>query len=269
MRAIGRPETPCGVDEILLLHGEHTAMDDPRKVRPVDDRDDTDDDAHPRLEHRNQGQSEQQGWQAHQDVGEAHQGSLDGPAEVSGGQADEHADQHRQAVGEDADRERDPGAEDQPAQEIAADVVGPQQKAGSCGRSRTAGRQGLAHQADAFDVAEVGVVRRQHRGAERDDEQDADDPRTAKGRPVLPQALPGVEPVGTCRRRRDEARLSDRGRARQDRSRRHSRAPGGWHAGNPATHRSDGRHGFDAPYAVRQARSAWVTPASSSCTPSA
>ena len=178
---------PRRVDELLLADAEHLAVDHARHRRPVDDADDEDQDPDARFEDAHQRHGQEDDGERHHHVGRAHQEGLDPPSEVAGGEAEDHAEDEREAVGEHADHEAHAGAVHEPAEQVAAERVGAQPELAG-------GADGHALHGEALVVL-LGRVVRGDPGRQQGDEDEADDDDDADHRElVAPEAAPDLAP---------------------------------------------------------------------------
>ena len=85
--------------------------------------------AEPGPEHRHHRDREQDGRDRELDVGDAHQRVVDAPARITRDEADEDAERAGEADGDHAHEQRDARAVDEPAQDVAAHLVGAEEMA--------------------------------------------------------------------------------------------------------------------------------------------
>lgn len=117
-------ERAFGHDEIPLHQPAGFGIDDAGDLHPVDERNHHGDDPEARLQKGCQHDGEKQCRKGHHQIGEAHQDVARQSAEITGDDADEEADRHRDAIGDKADDQRSAGAEEQAREEVAAERVG-------------------------------------------------------------------------------------------------------------------------------------------------
>ena len=168
---------PRGLHEVAALDGQGLAPRQARVERPARHAERENDVPEPRPEHGHHRDGEQDGGHGELDVGDAHQHVVRPAAGVSGDQTDEHAHRARDAHRDHAHQERDARAEDEPAQDVAPDLVGAEQvrEPGSL--------EALG------DVLLVRAIRRQRLGERGRDHDDADGRRgQPEGEPALPHA---------------------------------------------------------------------------------
>ena len=121
-------ERPCPaddgrVDEQLGPERERERPRQPRDPRPPDDRERHDHGPRARPEHRRHHDRQDQLREREDDVRAPHEEGVDPAAEVAGDHAREGAHGQRQRKDRDRDQEGDPGADDEPAQHVAAERV--------------------------------------------------------------------------------------------------------------------------------------------------
>ena len=119
----GRPSAR-GLHELPPLHREDHRPDEPDVVRrrPRGDRDHGVQEA--RAEDGHEDDREQEVGEGEEEVGGAHDEALEQAAVEAGEEAEHHAHRHAGGDRHDADREGEPDAEQEPAEEAAADPVG-------------------------------------------------------------------------------------------------------------------------------------------------
>nr|WP_198961534.1 ABC transporter permease subunit [Pseudonocardia sp. MH-G8] len=182
-----------GLHEGLLPQPEHHAAHEPQEPGRHEDPDREHRVAQARAEHRDQRDRQQQRREAHRRVVQAHDEGVEAAAGVAGQEPERHPDRHRHDQRE-ADREqRHPGADDQPAEDVAAELVGAEQVTG---RERA-----LQHPPQ---ILVVRVRRRDVRPDQRDQHEEGQDAERDHRGPVAadpaPEVLPGAAAVrGGCR----------------------------------------------------------------------
>ena len=208
MRARACADRALGVDELALGERARLGVDDARGLHPVHQRDHHGDDPQARLEHGRQADGEQQRRERHHQVGEAHQRAADPAAEIAGGDADQRADEQRDAVGDDADDQRGARAEQDAGQQVAAEQVGAQPEVG-------VGRQRRAFQRQPVEELLVRVVAGEPRRQDRAGHHDRDDGEADHRQRPLQQPLEHAGPeLGRHRWRDGEIRRDGIGHRR-------------------------------------------------------
>src|SRR3989304_6190064 len=120
-------ERDRGLDELPLAQRQHFPPHDPRVDDPARHPDDDDDIPEAGPEHADHRDRQQDERERQLDVGQAHEHVVHPPAEVAGDEPDGHPEGPRNGHRGAPDQERDAGAVDDPRQDVAAQVVGPQQ----------------------------------------------------------------------------------------------------------------------------------------------
>ena len=149
----------------LLLHHEGGGAGDAGHAGDVDDAECEDDVEEALPQHRHQRDGQKDGGNGAEPVADPHQDVVDGFV-VTGIEPDDHAEEHGTETGGDADDHRDPGAEDDPAQKVAAELVRPQKISRRAGLGKAIGH-GLGQR----------IRRRQKRREDGKQRHDQDDQR--------------------------------------------------------------------------------------------
>src|SRR6266478_4913610 len=174
-----RAEGAHRLDVVLLALGQHRPAHDAREEGRVDDRDRDDRAVHAGA-HRRDADREEEARDAEEDVHHAVDDVVPGAAEVARREPEHAADGHRDADRDRGDVEGDPRAVDDPAQNVPAEPVGPEERL----------RPG--RRLDQVEVLLVGRAGREAAGEERrgDDheghEPTEDDDGAARDAPELP-----------------------------------------------------------------------------------
>jgi len=100
-----RTEAARRLDVFLSGQGQGLAVDDPRDLYPVHHRDHQRDDPQAGLEDRRQRDRQEQRREGHHQVGETHDRGPYPTLRIAGDDAQHRAEQHRHAVGHDADNQ--------------------------------------------------------------------------------------------------------------------------------------------------------------------
>src|SRR5207245_10429408 len=181
--------------ELLLLEREDLSAHEPRDREPRDETE-RDEDAEEtarglvelsdegeerslwlvqyRAQVRDNDDDEEQAWEGEEHVDGAHHERVDPAAEVARGEPERNTDhQHDEHVDE-RHRERDPAPVEEPAELIAAELVGPEEM--RCARTEIG----------ALEVLPVERVRREGAGEQCDDDQQ-DDKDEAHNRRAVPR----------------------------------------------------------------------------------
>src|SRR5215470_12343760 len=127
--ASGGAQTPRSLHELLLAERQHLASHHAGHVHPRGNADDQGHGGERRGHEGRQGQQEKDRRKRQHGVRDPEQDAVYGAAEVSGQCADESAERHSDQHGSHADRERDASGVKQPAQHVAAELVGAEQMA--------------------------------------------------------------------------------------------------------------------------------------------
>ena len=86
------------------------------------------------LQERGEGDAEQQGRKGHHEIGEAHDGGTREAAHIACDNAEDGADEHGDAIGENADHQRRAGAIEHARELVAAERIGAEPEALRGGR---------------------------------------------------------------------------------------------------------------------------------------
>ncbi len=122
-------ERARGLDEVLLHQRAGLGVDHPGDLDPVHHRDHQRHDPQGRAEDGGERDRQQQRRKRHHQVGKAHDAGADPAAEIARDDAEQRADQHRDAIGDDADDQRGARAEDQAREQVAPQEVGAEPEA--------------------------------------------------------------------------------------------------------------------------------------------
>ena len=140
-----RPQGPDGLHVFLLALREHGAAHDAGEDRRVDDGDGEDGAVDAGAPHGRHAHGEEQAGNAEEHVHDAVDGIVPGAAEIARGEPEGAAHEHGDGDGREGDVEGDAGAEDDPAQHVAAEAIRAEEGLGARRR---------------FDQVEVLLVRR-------------------------------------------------------------------------------------------------------------
>ena len=167
-RRIADAERAGGLHEFLLLDRQHAAPDQPRVDRDAHDRDGAGhlEGAHQargRREDHHQDDGEQVDGKGEDQIHDPHDGRVGAAAVVSGDHSQRHPHEQGQQHRRHADDQRDPRAVDDAGEHVTAELVGAQRIV----PARCLGGDRL--------VVDGGMVRGQHVGEDRDDQQHGDD----------------------------------------------------------------------------------------------
>ena len=144
-----------------------------------DDADHDEDHRQRRLDRGGDRDEQQQRGKGERDVGQPHHQGVDPTAVVAGHQPEQDAEGHRDRLGDEADRERQPRAVEHPAQDVAPLGVGAQEEP-------AAGLQ----QVGVPQVAREGVERGQPGREQRRSHDQGDEDQAQLKEPVAAQPLP-------------------------------------------------------------------------------
>src|SRR2546425_2898965 len=197
-----------GLDELAFLQGEHLAADQPRHADPVHqgDGDEHEHEASAEIagrgvpQHRHDDEEEEQVGERVDHVGDAHEQVVDPTAVVAGEHPDADADQEDQRDRDEAHPQRDPRRPDEPAEDVASELIAPEWVLRICVLRAAPERIGEGVRRRLLDRvawAEEGREDRDHHEDGHDAEPDHRGPVAAQAEPgVLPQrALPPREDV--------------------------------------------------------------------------
>ncbi len=163
-----------------------------------------------RAQNRDQRHSQQQRWEGHHDVRDAHEHRSLSSRRIARGRPYHRADREGHQVGQHADRQAHPGAVEQTAQQVATVGVGAQQKARAAVREQRA-RQRRAVQGQTIAELLGRIVGRNQRRQQRQQHNQRHQRQPGQRRPVAPEAPPDDAPIaiglGSQRRRRTVDRL--------------------------------------------------------------
>ncbi len=135
------------------------------------------------------GDEEEQGGKGQSDVGQPHHQGIDPTAVVAGQQPEKHAQGHRDRLGDHPHRQRNPGAIQHPAQDVAALGIGAQQVPGT-----------RFDQVSPLQVAGEGVMGGQPGGKQGGDDQEAHEQEAQLEEPVAAQSGPAEHFVASYSR---------------------------------------------------------------------
>src|SRR5947207_5298074 len=214
------------LDVVLLALRQDRASHHAREERRVDDRDRDDRAVHAGPAHRRDPHRQEEPRDAEEHVHHPVDDVVPRAAGVPGGEPEHAADPHGDADRDEGDVERDPRAVDDPAQDVTAEPVRPEERLPAGSR---------LHE---VEVLLVGRMRRERVGEDRgDDDQEGEEPAddhhgAARDAPDLsgPLRLPGRQALGPA-----SSPLTRRGHRRTRRSRRRRSAPRAASAGTSAT----------------------------------
>jgi hypothetical protein len=204
---VPRPEPARGLHELLIAQHEHHAAGGARVHRPGGHREHDDDVPERRPQQGHDREREQDEREGELQVDAAHDHGVEPAAVVAGEQPERDAEQSRGKDRGQAHRERDPRAVDDPAQDVAAQVIRAEPERGAAARVHEARR--LEPDQDLLGRRRAGRdavgEKRQHAHRGHDDEADHGEAMAGEPPPPLP---------GTGRRGRRRGQLSplDHGR---------------------------------------------------------
>ena len=194
---MSRPERAFGKNEIALHEPARLGEDDPRHLDPVHQRDHHGDDPEARAEKGREHDRQQQRRKGHHEIGEAHDRIADETAEIARHHADDHPDEDRDAVRDEADDQRGPGAEQQSGEKVAPERI----RAEPVFRP---GRQRRAFHGQAVERLGVRRERRdpgsQNRGRHHDCDHDKGDESGRPARDLRGEPLHFGLPLGVAGR---------------------------------------------------------------------
>jgi hypothetical protein len=122
-------QRPARLDEILLDQRARLGIDHAGDLDPVHHRDHQRHDPQGGAEDGGERDRQQQRRKRHHQIGKAHDAGTYPAAEIARDDAEQGADQHRNAIRGDADDQRGAGAEDQAREQIAPQQVGAEPEA--------------------------------------------------------------------------------------------------------------------------------------------
>ena len=157
---------------------------------------DDDDVPHARADDRGEEDREGQRRQGEPGVGKAHDDLVDPAAEIARDDAERRSDNAGENYRGKADYHRHPGAEDQPRQHVAAELVGAEQVFGSA--ARLPERRFEARR----QAADLGIVGRQHIGENRHQGDRAEDQAGTSGK--SPRRMQAQRGEARCQRKADD-----------------------------------------------------------------
>ncbi len=156
-------------DELAFLQRQHLAAHHACVACPVDQAQDDDDVPHARADDGGEEDGEGQCRQREPGVGDAHDDLVRPAAEIAREDAQHGADHAGEDHRGEADDHRDPGAEDQPRQHVASELVGAEQVLGGAARLPERRMKARGQRAD------LGIMRCQDVGEDRHERDDAQD----------------------------------------------------------------------------------------------
>ena len=198
------PRQPRRLDVGLLADRQHVAARDPGERRHQAHRHRDGDVRHPEAEHGHGGDGEEDHRKREEAVHHPHHDRVEPSPVVAGDEPQAHADDHGGGHRHHAHHQRDARPVEDPAQDVAAEAVGPRP---------VAGRRALQRPAHALGHRVVGGQRvgeeghRHHRQEDRQPEHGPPVPREAA--PPAAHRAPGLPAGGRGRRRPGRARAVD------------------------------------------------------------
>ncbi len=176
---------------LVLLLRDHRAAQQPREDRDVHDADRDHHLPQTRAEHRDDRDREEQAGDGQHDVHHAHHDRAGPASDVAREGPEERADREPDRDRDDADQQRVARAVDDPAEDVAPLEV----EAEPMFHARRLRLEDPVHEIDVVRR----MARRDQRGEQGADHEDADDRRTDEGTPVVRQAIPGLVPEAARR----------------------------------------------------------------------
>ncbi len=110
--------------EVALAQRQNFAAHEPRIARPADQAKRENHVIEARTEHRGKGNGQENPGKGHQNIDQAHEPMIDPTAEITRERADQKTDAERQGYSGHPDQQRDAGAVNRAAQNVAAQFVG-------------------------------------------------------------------------------------------------------------------------------------------------
>ena len=202
---------PGRLDELGLLERQQLAADEPRDGHPRGQADGHEDEeqAVERLaedglaEGDRQQDDEQQVGEGVDHVGEAHQEVVQASTEPAGERSDRHADREDHDLDDEGDGHADPGTVEQPAEEVAAQLIRAQDVVGRERRQRPVVGE------DRLEVLDLVGPGRDDRAEDPGQKEQRDEDQAEDGQPVLEQPAERIAPqAGTLPGPNDEAPLT-------------------------------------------------------------
>ena len=177
----GRPQDALSVAELLVFGHHDLASDHPGEPGHIADADGQNDVEYAGAQNGHQQDGQQDEGEGEHAVHDAHDDRVHHAAGVAGDEPQQDADDAAQHSGADGHHDAHPGAVEEPAEEVAPQVVGAQDM--PLGEGRQVGLQ---------DVDLIGVVGGEHRGQHAHEDHQTDDDQTHHGRLVAAEFVPGI-----------------------------------------------------------------------------